>query len=307
MSFGFLAVNGNNQVLVSSDTRNFHLIAKFSSPDSVSKSSSAYGGFQELTYNVQCTVTPVPFFTMPTNDYYGIAGIKNTTGNTWEIRLIRSGNSTTYPEVYVFADPRGWDAYGETFGMQVYRDDGTKAFDSRRSPLAITGGTAVVHTANPRTSIPGLSARYCESGNGHGGLTPDTESAAYAISNMPAKPMFHYSSLAQAEREAGFYDSDEDCLGVDAYGVCWGYGTSNEYLSTYWAFYRGGIRRSNSNVYAGWIAVAGGCYWSTWEDSDFVGIGLGGDDYSGGSGPFSNETINLASTAVIIGNAARYD
>lgn len=303
MSHGFLAVNNSNQVLISSDTRNLHLVTKSTSP-SVTDSSSAYGGFVELTYTIQSSVTPVPFFTMPTGDYYGIAGVKNTTGDTWEIRVIRSGTSSTYPELYVFADPRAVTAT-DTHGMQVFRDDGTASFDSRRRPLAVTGGTAVSHTSNPRSSIPGLGSRYCSSGTGNGGFTPDTENGPYGVS-VPAKPMYHYSSLAQAEREAAFYSKDESCTGVD-YGICIGYSTTDEYWSHYWAFYRGGIRYSSGNLYAGWIVVRGGCWWTTYSDSSFVGIGTGSDSGNGGQSPYSNDTINLASTAVIIGDASRYD
>jgi hypothetical protein len=305
MSYGFLALNNNNEVLVSSDTRNLHLVAKLAAP-SVTNSSSAYGAFVELTYTVECQVTPVPFFTMPTGDYYGIAGIKNTGGYTWEIRIIRSGSSGVYPEVYVFADPRAVVS-SDTYGMQVFRDDGTAAFDSRRSPLAVAGGTAVVHPSNPRSSIPGLSARRCSSGSDHGGFTPNSESSAYPIAGLPAKAMYHYSSLAQAEREAQFYDRDEDCTGLDVYGECLGYATTDEYRSTYWAFYRGGIRRSNNNLYAGWIVVKGGCWWTTYEDNDFIGIDVGGGGGGGGVSPYSNQTINLSAAAVIIGDASRYD
>lgn len=304
MTYGFVATNQNNEILISSDTRNLHLLAKLTSP-TVTDSSSAYGGFVELTYTVNCPVTPVPFFTIPTGDYYSIAGIKNTTGITWEIRIIRSGTGGSYPEVYVFCDPRGISS-SESHGMIVYRDDGSAAFDSRHRPLAITGGNAVVHPSNPRASIPGLSARYCSSGNGHGGFTPDSENGPYGNAYMPNKPMFHYSSLAQAERQASYYDKDESCTGFD-YGFCIGYSTTDEFWSTYWAFYRGGIRQSGNNLYAGWITVNGGCWWSSYSDSDFVGIGTGSDSGNGGASPYSNDTTNLGSTSLIIGDASRYD
>ena len=303
MTFGFLALNNNNEVLVSSDMRTLHLVAKLTSP-TVTGSSSAYGGYVELTYTVACAVTPVPFFTMPVDGYYGIAAVRQVSG-AWEIKIIRSGTSTSYPEVYVFADPRAVVST-EQFGMQVFRDDGTPAFDSRRRPLAVTGGAAVVHTSNPRSSIPGLGSRYCSSGTGNGGFTPDSENGPYGVGSMPAKPMFHYSSLAQAEREAAYYSKDESCTGVD-YGICIGYSTTDEYWSHYWAFYRGGIRKSGSNLYAGWIVVNGGCWWSTYSDSDFIGIGTGSDSGNGGDSPYSNETINLSAAAVIVGDASRYD
>lgn len=305
MTQGFVVYNNNNEVLISSDTRNLHLVAKLNSP-SVTDSSSAYGAFVELTYSVSCVVTPVPFFTMPTGDYYGVASVRNVGGNNWQIKIIRSGSSSNYPEVYVFADPRAVTS-NDTFGMQVFRDDGSASFDSRRSPLAVTGGMAVTHTQNPRSSIPYLSPRYCSSGADHGGLTPDSESGAYSSPTMPSKPMFHYSSLAQAERQASYYAREEKCTGFNAYGICLGYGTSNEFYSHYWALYRGGIRRSSTNVYAGWIVIRGGCWWSTYGGSSFIGINTGGGGSSGGTSPYSNETINLSASSVIIGDASRYD
>ena len=305
MSNGFIAYNNANEVLISSETRNLHFIGKASGP-SVTNSSGSYGGFVELTYTIYCPVTPVPFFTLPTGDYYGIAGIKPTGGNWWNIVVIRSGTSASYPEVYVFADPRA-AASNSTFGMVVYRNDGTPAFDSRLRPLAVSGGTAVSHTSNPRISIPGLSDWQCSSGNDTGAFTPDTENGPYGVGSMPAKPMFHYSSLAQAERQASWSGYDEDCDGFDVYGACLGFSRTDEWTSTYWAFYRGGVRRSGSEVYAGWITVRGGCWWQSWSDSDFIIIDTGGGGGSGGTSPYSNETINLYSSAVIVGDASRYD
>jgi len=305
MSYGFLATNNNDEVLISSDTRNLHFLGKYSSP-TLTNSGTAYGGFRELTYTVTTSVTPVPFFDMPTNDYYGIIGIKNTGSNTWEIKLIRSGTGSTYPSLYVFVDPRGVSPT-DGYGMIVYQDDGSEAFDSRRGPLVVTGGTAVTHPSNPlTTSISGLADSGCGSGSSHGEFTPDNESSAYNIGTLSSTPIFHYSSLAQAEREASFSGYDEDCDGFDVYGVCLGFSRVDEWTSTYWAFYRGGIRRDGNNIYAGWITVLGGCHWASWSDDGFFGIDTGGGSSSGGSFPYSNETINLASTAVIVGDGTRY-
>jgi len=305
MSYGFLATNNNDEVLISSDTRNLHFLGKYSSP-SVTNSSSSFGGFRELTYTITSTVTPVPFFDMPTADYYGIIGIKNTTGNTWEIKLIRSGVGSVYPSLYVFVDARGVVATDD-YGLIVYMDEGTPAFDSRRNPLVVTGGTAVAHPSNPlTTSISGLADSQCGSGITHSELTPDNESVAYSAGTLPTNPIYHYSSLAQAEREASFSGYDEDCLGLNVYGGCIGYGTVDSWVSTYWGFYRGGIRRDGTSIRAGWIAVLGGCYWSSWSDSDLIGIDVGGGSSAGGTFPYSNETINLASTAVIVADGDRH-
>ena len=305
MSYGFEATNNNNKVLISSETRNLHFLAKYSSP-SVSNSASAYGGFKELSYTITSTVIPVPFFTMPTADYYGIIGVKNTTGNTWVVKMIKSGTGTTYPVLYVFVDARGVTS-SESYGMQVLQNDGSASFDSRKEPLVITGGASVTHPSNPlSSSITGLSATQCGSGSSHSQHTPDVESSAVSIGSVSSTPIFHYSSLAQTQRSGTFSVSTEECLGFNIYNNCVGYGTSETNTSTYWAFYRGGIRRNGTNVHAGWITVLGGCFWSSEDDADFFGIDVGGGSGGGGGFPLSNETINLASTAVIVGDGTRY-
>lgn len=306
MSYGFVARNVNNQVLVSSDTRNLHFIGKYIGP-SVEHASDFYGGIRRYKYTVTCNVTPVPFFTTPTEDFYGITGVRNVGGDQWEIEIVRSGTSGLTPELYVFADPRGATPT-ETHGMLVYRDDGTPSFDSRMRPLAVTGGFAVTHPANPRPSFPyTLSADNCGSmGSSAGGFFEPTQYNTY-WETTPAKPMFHYSSLAQAEREAYFDRRHRACSGFDAYGGCIGYDTEEHWESWYWCFYRGGIARKPDRILAGWMACFYGCHWSYTKDSSFIGIGVGGSGGTGGTWPYSNETLNLSSTAVIVADASRYD
>ena len=166
MSQGFIAYNNSNQILVSSDLRNLHFIAKLTSP-TLADQTDYYGGLRRLTYSVSCSVTPVPFFTCPTGDFYGITGIKSNGSGSWDIEIIRSGTSSTYPEVYVFADPRGSTAT-DSHGMIVYRDDGTPAFDSRLRPLAVTGGVSVSHPSNPKPSYPyGLDRKSTRLNSSH--------------------------------------------------------------------------------------------------------------------------------------------
>ena len=90
MTHGFLAVNNNNQVLVSSDTRNLHFLGKPGLQSSAVKC-SRYGGSALFKYHVYSPVPIVPFFTMPTNDYYCITAIRDLGGNIWEIEILRSG------------------------------------------------------------------------------------------------------------------------------------------------------------------------------------------------------------------------
>lgn len=309
MTYGFLALNGNNQVLVSSDTRNLHFIGKYATPAEVIKSSDYYGGIRGLRYRVTCATYPVPFFTMPTADFYGVTRITSAGSNLWDIELYRSGAHDTWPEVYVFADPRAGNAT-DPFGMVVYRDDGTPAFDSRLRPLAIKGGFNVKPPSNPKPTFPyALSARFCGSGDDAAGpfFAPDNFNS-YSVSAVPSKPMFFYPSLAQAEREAHYADSDSDCLGSDKLGICITE-TRYDWNSWYWAFYRGAVRyrQASSLVDAGWVVVTFGCNYTYEQDDSLIGIGIGGSSAQGGTWPYSNETLNLQDTPVIFADASRYD
>lgn len=318
MSHGFIAYNNVNQVLVSSETRNLHFLGKatYSSTD---KSDDNYGGTRIYTFTIECSTFPVPFFTNPTGQYMAISRIYNPSGNTWNIEVIRSGTGTTKPEVYVFADPRAGTPSG-SFGMVVYRDDQSVSFDSRLRPLAITGGLTVTHASNPRTfPSSGLAAKDCASDDATCGsyFAPDASNIT-TIDYIPAKPMFFYPSLAQAERENVWTTSEEDCLGSDKLNVC----ISKDYYqwaSRYWAFYRGGISYAShkgstqADIFAGWITVDHGCnhYYnhssSLFSVFDILAIPIGSSSWSGGKWPYSNKTINTSAATVIIGDAARYD
>lgn len=307
MSYGFLATNDNNQVLVSSDTRNLHFIGK-AILNQVRNTFDTYGGCRIFAFVISSPVPVVPFFTMPTNDFYGIVAIRGAGESTWEIEVLRSGTSAVAPECYVFADARAVNST-ETFGMKVFHFDGSAAFDSRLRPLTVAGGASVYHPSNPKPALPyGMDPRYC-------GTDATTSGAAFApdqvnsfgVSITPTKPIYSFASIAQAEREATYSASEEECDGFDAYGNCVGAKRIYVWSSTYWAFYRGGIRRTGNVIDAGWVTVAYGCRWTYSVAGSFIGIGTGTNSGTGGTWPYSNETLNLAPSAVIIADGARYD
>ncbi len=306
MAHGFLAINGNNQVLVSSETRNLHFVGKALLNRTV-RAFDGYGGLRHWAYQIACNVTPVPFFTMPVDAYYAVAAVRQVAAGVWEIEIIRSGTSDYAPEVYVFSDPRGATGNGGTnYGMLVMRDDGTPSFDSRLNPLAVTGGAMVSPPANPLTSGPGgLTAKYCGS-TPQNSLAPNAYNT-FAIGDPGSKPIFFYPSIAQAEREWHYSQSGRDCVGFDAYGGCIGFGTEYRWDSTYWAFFRGGIRYIGGYIRCGWIAAEFACNWSYQQEDSFIGINYDDDSARGGTWPYSNETLNLTATAVIAANGARYD
>ena len=310
MTWGFEATNSAGQVLVSSETRNLHFVGK-ATLNRVINRTDGIGGMRHLAYWIDCEVTPMPFFSMPTENFYGVVCIRSIkpypNRKTWEIELIRSGTSTVYPEVYVFSDPRGVVNHATNYGMMVMRDDGTPSFDSRLQPLVVSGGTLVTTASNPRIAGPGgLSPYYCGT-NDYSSFTPDNQNT-FSFAMQGGKPIYFYPSIAQAQREFGVSASSEECTGVDAYNNCVGYKTVKLYRSYYWTFYRAGIKHVGNSLFCGWIPVSWACNWKYNENNELIGIGVDGGSGEGGTWPYSNETINhLTPTAVITANGALYD
>lgn len=324
MSYGFLAVNNNNQILVSDQTRNLHFIGKASLISSAGH--SYYGGVCVFTYQIGSLVPVVPFFTMPTADFYAITAVRQSTAGVYQIEVIRTGVqlNTNIPEVYVFADPRASSA-AEGVGLVVYADDGTPSFDSRLKPLTVLAGLEVTSPTPPRTQpVPPLSAQYCSSSD-PSAFTPNN---FVQISAPPYadKEIYCYFSKAQGQLEVMFSASEWECDGFDIYGNCVGAGRYYYWHSKYWSFYRSAIKRNISlpqtpgsssasgstanqtgSIDVGWAAVSYGCNWQYLKESDVLGIGVGGDSGYGGTWPYSNEYLNTGSSTVLIGNGARYD
>jgi hypothetical protein len=326
MSYGFLALNDDNDVLISSDTKNLHFAGKATAPSAPTATFTNHGGFVELDYTITLsnrTAVPVPFFTMPHLDWkYAIAGVKGvnsgSSNKTWTIKIIRTNAnslSSYMPEVYVFVEPQAISV-SEAYGFQVFNADGTVSFDSRARPLAVTNAVSVYQPANPlsSSSVVTLSANSCADINNNA-FTPVVRGIFLMgpTASHPTKPMYHYNALAQTQREAAFSQFTESCTGISAYGVCLGYESSLSVLSTYWAFYRGGIGEITTSgngtfVKAGWIPCQAGCHYASSSSGDFLFIfGPGSSASGGGTWPYSDETINLTPQTIIVADASRYD
>ena len=326
MSYGFLALNDDNDVLISSDTKNLHFAGKATSPSAPHNQMLENGGQVELNYTITLadrTSIPVPFFTMPSATFlYGIAGVKGvnsgSSSKTWTINILRTGSSTAtnvMPEVYVFVQPSAVAVSGG-YGFQVFNSDGSVSFDSRARPLAVTNAVAVTQPSNPLTSASATTLDAYECGDISNNAFTPVATNSYglgATSGQPTKAMYHYNSLPQVQREAAFAGDSSSCTGISAYGICQGFTQTDSWQSTYWCFYRGGIglnftTNSTSNFKAGWVPCLAGCYWTTQSDGAFLWVfGPGSSTVTGGAWPYSDETINLTAQTVIIGDASRYD
>ena len=96
MSYGFLAKNTSGSILVSDVMKNLHLKEKITDPTSISVPFTFMNGITKFTYQFTCSSTPVPFFTMPFTDrFYCMTGMKNISGNTWQVEIQSSGGFPT--------------------------------------------------------------------------------------------------------------------------------------------------------------------------------------------------------------------
>lgn len=304
MSNGFLTVNGNNQVLISSDTKNLHYVGQYIDPTNYIKNETGYGGINIVNYRVYCLTVPVPFFTMPdTSCYYAIGRINQVSSGVWNIEVVKSGSNANYPVLYIFSEPAGATSSG-THGLIVYRDDNSTAFDSRLSPLAITHSFNVSHPFLPRSAIPygTLEPQTCnaESGAQPNSFIPTNYNTFYLGSALPAEPMFFYASLAQSCIDTSAYHNETFDLFF--------YKEYEEWWSTYWAFYRGAVKiNSSTSILVGWLGINHGCNWRYSRSNSILGVPVRTDNPNGGQPPYNNDTINLDSTSFLIADASRYN
>lgn len=338
MAHGFTVFNNNFQVLISNQTKTLHFVGKATLHSTV-VSNNQCGGTRYWLFRIACTGVPVPFLSLPTTDFYAVLAVRSVSSGLWEIEILRSGTSTSLPEVYVFSDPNGLGYSGqESYGLKVFCDDGTLSFDSRLSPLVVTGGVEVVPPSSPINPVwyyrPYWSSkmeftdhvywysyehyRYFQdnyvgwrgylippipgdkgTGDPSSYLTP-TEYNSYGLTSVAGntKPIVFFPSLAQATRVAPGEH----------------YPNSNyRCLTTYWTLYRGAIALTASGLQCGWVPSIRGNFWRAKAIDSGFSIGSGVDASSivsagaGGTPPYYNETLNLTPTTVIVANGTRYD
>ena len=224
-----------------------------------------------------------------------------------------SYGSVQIPKLIVFADARAVTG-SETFGMTVFKDDGTAAFDNRKNPLIVKQLTSVSipTTATNTFSGSGLSAR-----NASGPVSTWSTQAtpnqynSISVNTMPSNPMFYYPTVTQRHQQVSRSEIENECDGPRVKGNCLGPERDYFWRSTYWNFYRGGISRHSSTViHAGYINVEYGAYHSRTTSSNFFGFSTGNSAGSSvGKWPWDSSQINAAGTGintVLIGDATNY-
>lgn len=314
--FGFLATNNNSQVLISSKTKNLHFLGKAVFYSTL-QTSDAWGGIRRWAFRIKCPTTPTPFFSVPTSDRYAISRMTLVTADTWEIEVIRSGTSSTIPEVYVFSEINSMTRPTNSYGFQVFTEDGSgTTFDSRLRPLIVKGGLSVMPPYDPLITLPsGLSGRDCSS-NASANFAPNKISSSVAYNTNLTKPIVSYQTVTQTMRQVHAADSDDECIDFSFFGGCLGRYKYMYWDSYYWAFYRASVsaQQSGAHTYVntGWTTISYGCVHSYDEQTSFgirgvVGVEIGSDSNVAGTWPFTNLTINFNSVPLILSDGSLYD
>ncbi len=314
MAYGFEAKNDNGKVIINDTIENLHFIGKATrgSNNSDYGDFPGYGGGNDSLdgrvihyYTITCSGTPVAF--IKPNDYARWHGIikQSVSGTTWSFDVMVSGTSTSNPpDIYCFVNADDIPVpSGETYGMQVFKSDGsTKTFDSRRQPLAITGGGSIVSPTDPTNSsgLPGTTnnASWQSSSNDHDFRSSNRYNTVADSAANTTNAMFSCPSLAQAVYSRV----------INGYKVSSSYPNDQEHWSTawWWVMYRQAFRLRSGNFDAGWTNYQAGYWYQEHYDSGgWFGSGSGG--YTSGNRPYSDKTINLQNNAFIIADSSRYD
>jgi hypothetical protein len=310
-TYGFLATNGNSQVLISSKTKNLHFLGKAKLYQTI-KAIDTWGGIRRWVYRIESITTPVPFFTTPTADRYAIVRMNIAYGNTWDIEILRSGTSNKCPEVYVFTEANGQLKANTNWGMKVLNENSGISYDSRFRPLIIKGGTTVSSPYDPLLALPtGLSPKDCST-DANAAFAPNNTTSVNVYNTNLTKPLVSFQSVAQTMRQVQFSTYEESCVGFSLFGGCIGFGNRKTWNSYYWAFYRSGIsvtqNGSTTSITAGWATVDYGCRSTYQSGSSFLGlINYNNRSSQAGIWPFTNTTINQDAVPVILTDGALYD
>ena len=119
---------------------------------------------------------------------------------------------------------------------------------------------------------------------------------------MPTNAMFLYTTVTQVHQQTSRTEVEEECDGVTVKGNCLGQKRFYTWRSTYWVFYRGGIKRvSTTRIDSGYIMDEFNAYHSRTTSSSFFGIGgvfNSGGFSAAGKWPWDSGQINNSGTGI---------
>lgn len=321
MAYGFEAKNDSGNVIINDTIENLHFIGKatknssssgFGTIPNYSGSNNTLDGRVICYYTITCTGTPVAF--IKPNDYARWHGLikQSVSSTTWTFEVMVSGTSTSNtPDLYCFVNADDIPVpSGETHGMIVFKSNGsTKTFDSRRQPLAITGGkTALAPPSDPTDSsgTPGTSSGHAwnHATNDHDFRSHTRYNTTSDSSINTSTTMFACSSLAQGVYKRQMEGYKQSCTCVPIFGC---FNCQDHYSTALWyVMYRQAFRLRAGNFDSGWNGYAAGfAFSSVAEDGGW--FGNTNTTYNTGSMPYTPKTINLQNGVYIIADSSRYN
>lgn len=319
--YGVRCYNDIGHVLISSDLYGMHyagdaayqgVVATLSPRAAMQRSGGVIYTSGNLVMRYTFTTSGVPLvFIKPTlGVFYSVLTHKQD-GTKWTFDIIQGGDTLLPPRVLVFTTANVLPAPTDTdFGIATWMPDGSKAFDSRMGPLAITSGGLIAPPSSPADGgNPPDGWRFVDMGEGQDAWPPldwnfnsngTYHSEALNRTTEIGDMMFCAPSLAQScwIRRIHHYWYDKEYDGRQDHNV----------YRQWWVFYRSAFRIradvGGPRFDAGWLAYANG--YSEMLDYEDSWFGGGGDYFDSGSPPFVQKTINLFANAFMIADASKY-
>lgn len=316
MSYGFSAVNTNNEIIISDEMENLHFIGKaqyLSKTDAVllsfpeySNSATSFNVLDGLvTFTFTITTTGIPVAFIKPTDYarWHTLLTQKQSGNLWTFVVAASGASSTPPSVYCFVTAEHTAQPANTYGLIVYKDDGTtRTFDSRSGPLTVTGAGMISPKSDPTNSsgLPTITSGHdwqdsvldhdFRCSNRYNSISDSGANTSTAMFSAPANVQAVYKRQKEGEKRSCSIFHCQDHWST----------------AMWWAMYRSAFRLRSGHFDAGWLTYNAGYTYSSYaEAGDFFGFSSS-TSYTTGTMPYTAKTINLIDNAYMIANSARY-
>ena len=279
--FGANIKNSNNDVLIDSNTHNYHYAGKlnqtsqwntstilkesgsathrWSSPNGLAPSQSTSIVHQYRYYTSHSSKPPLCFVKPrswgPSSPFFSIINTFYHTGGYWEFWVILSnlGQYIGGPEIYLFATAGEVTHRSDSFGFQTLNAAGDVTFDSRYRPLRVTSAGQYISPTEVVTGSKGSGTTPY--------LSPNTNSQFSTGSTVPLNDVIiHCPTFSTGccehdyEREATY--THYNAIGIATSTYAWGR------YDFWWSFYRTGIQlTSTSALTVGYIHYVNGHVW----------------------------------------------
>jgi hypothetical protein len=296
--FGIIIKNENNNVLVDSDTYNYHFVGKFTktsywqgpsvlketgssthywnSPNDLGASQVVGNIFQYKYYTNNLDKPPLcfvkPVATGPTSPYFAVINTFYNAGGYWEFWVLQSGTSYTEgPTLYLFLTADVMPSTStDTYAFQTLNSTGDVTFDSRYKPLR------VLATGQYQTPVEAVSGSKGSGTTPY--LAPNTPSQintgnSVSLSDVIVHCPTFSTGCCEYETKRERVHRHYNWLGINTSSYYWGR------FDFWWSFYRSAIQLDTvSTMQVGYITYMSGHVWEHAYNSSGINWGsfLGG-------------------------------